>query len=163
MSTMTDPTPAMVSMEQALRAGGMRLEPSHLDTNLGTFLDLANGKRRFSCAYRHGDTITAFATLIIVDQIDGLPVFHAGFAVPPPYRGQGRAKAVLKAAIAELAAGLGRASKSAFYIEAVVGVGNAASNAVCRSVLTEKPEEITDSVSGQPALHYIRRVETVRA
>lgn len=163
MSAMTDPTPSMVSMEQILRVGGMRLEPGHLDPKLGTFFDLANGKPRFSYAYRDGDTITAFATLIVVDQIDGLPIFHAGMAVPPAYRRQGRAKAILKAAIAELAAGLGRAGEPPFYVEAVVGIGNEASNAVCRSVLTEDPEEIVDSVSGQPALHYIRKVETIRA
>jgi GNAT superfamily N-acetyltransferase len=113
-------------------------------------------------SYRDGDTIIAFATLIVIDQIDGLPIFHAGIAVPPAYRRQGRAKAILRAAIAELAAGLGRAGEPPFYVEAVVGIGNATSNAVCKSVLTEEPDEIIDSVSGQPALHYIRKVETKR-
>lgn len=162
MSAMTDPTPSMESMQEVLRAGGMKLQQGYLDPKLGAVIDLANGQPRFSYAYLDGDTITAFAVMIVVDQIDGAPVFHAGLAVPPAYRRQGRAKAILKAAIAEMAAGFGRAGKPPFHVEAVVSVDNEASNAVCRSVLSDTPGAIKDNVSGEPALHSIRKVETVR-
>lgn len=160
MSAMTDPTPAMESMQEVLRAGRMRLEPGLIDPALGTFGDQANGKPRYAFVHRDGDTITAFAVMIAEYQIGGLPVFHAGIAVPPAYRGQGRAKGILSAAISEASARL--AGLPPFYVEAVVGIENAASNAVCRALLTSTPDRIKDSVSGKPALHYLRQFATVR-
>jgi hypothetical protein len=65
---------------------------------------------------------------------------------------------MLRDAILEMREGFGRAGHGGFWIEAVVGVDNPASQRVAAAVLTSSPEPITDDVSGLPALHYLRWV-----
>jgi hypothetical protein len=79
--------------------------------------------------------------------------------VPEAERGKGWGKQIVAAAIAELKNGLSRAHPGAtFYVEAVVGLHNVASQHVAAAVISNTPKQITDSVSGLPALHYMRKV-----
>lgn len=48
---------------------------------------------------------------------------------------------------------------SAFSIEASVGTDNEPSMRVATATIATSPVQITDDVSGLPALHYVRKVE----
>ena len=159
MAQMTDPTPAMVSFQQAIRSGGVRLQQAALDRDVFVFADQVGDKVRFSYARMDGNTVLAFASFVTVGHQDGLPVWQAGVAVPEAERGKGRAKHILSAGIAELKHGFSRAVPGAeFYVEGVVGLDNVASQHVSAAVISNSPTRITDSASGLDALHYIRRV-----
>jgi len=73
---------------------------------------------------------------------------------------QGRAKEIIRAAIADMQLGLGRQGHSVFYAEAIVGAHNMASRRVAEQVISDTQEEIVDGISDLPALRYVLKVET---
>lgn len=158
MAQLTDPTPAMDSFQQAVRNGTIHLENAALDPDVFVHVDRIGDKVRFSYARISGQTVLSFANFVTVGYQDGLPIWQVGVAVPAAERGKGRAKHILAAGIAELKHGFGRAVPGAeFYVEAVVGLHNVASQRVSAVVISKSPEPITDAVSGLDALHYIAR------
>lgn len=103
--------------------------------------------------------MTAFVVFALCEPIEGTPCFAIGYAVPEAYRNQGRAKKAISAAIAEMQNGFGRLGYSVFYVEAIVGLDNKASQRVAEQVISDKPVAVTDQVSGLPALQYLRKIE----
>lgn len=161
MPELTDPTPAMVSFQQAVRHGEIALQRAALERDVFVYMDkLPSGATRFAYAQMNGGIVLAFANFVTVGFEEDLPVFQIGVAVPKSERGKGRAKHVVATGIAELKHGLNRAHPgAAFYVEAVIGLDNKASQRVAEAVISaDAPKPITDSVSGLPALHYIRKV-----
>lgn len=160
MAALTDPTPAMVSFEQAIRDGDIQVRKAALDTSVVYYADqVPSGASRFAYARMSGPYIVAFANFVSNGHIDRLPVFQIGVAVPEAERGRGRAKHIMAAGIAELKRELSRAHPGAeFYVEAVVGLDNLPSQNVAAAILSTSPKPITDEVSGLPALHYILKV-----
>jgi hypothetical protein len=161
MAELTDPTAAMVSFQQAVRDGKLALQRAALDRDVVVHMDkLPGGETRFAYARMNGRIVLAFANFITVGFEHGLPVFQVGVAVPVSERGKGRAKLIVAAGIAELKHGLNRAHPgAAFYVEAVIALDNIASQCVAAAAISsDAPQPITDSVSGQPALRYIRKV-----
>lgn len=118
-------------------------------------MDEPNGRKRFSYLKLDGNRITALAMFVSGDFIEGQPSFNVGYAVDTSHRGQGLAKELVTKAISELKKGLSGAGISGFYVEAVVGLDNVASQRVANATISDKPEKITDDVSGLPVLHYI--------
>jgi hypothetical protein len=158
MPSMTDPTAALVSFQEALSAGGLRLERGRVDPNVYLHVDRAQGKTRFTYVHLDGKTVTAFVSFVINGTFEGHPNFAAGYAVPEPFRNQGRAKAILTAGIAEMQNGF--RGYPPFYVEAVVSEKNVASLKVAETVLGGEAERIKDSHSGEPAVRYARKFET---
>jgi len=156
MAQMTDPTPALKSFQHHLRLGNLLPQPGELDRQIHVHLDDANGKPRFTYVTLDRQTVTALVMLVFVDRKDGAPCFQIGYAVPPAYRRQGLAQKAVHAAIAELRHGLARTGVTRLSIEAVVGLDSVASQHVAAATLSAKPTQITDSVSGLPALYYCR-------
>ncbi len=76
----------------------------------------------------------------------------SGYAVHEDYRGKGRAKALVKSAIAEFKNGF--AGYPPIYLEAVIAKSNVPSMKVAETAFTSTAEEITDVFSGVPALLY---------
>lgn len=163
MSAMTDPTNAMVSIEEEIKAGRLKLDRCHFDREMGAYGDQVEGMTRLAYVRFDDQGVAAFVNMFQADPVEGVPCFQAGVAVPPRNRRKGMAKSLFEAAIKEMAFGYGRTPLREFYVEAIVGQENVASNAVCRSVLSDKPEAVTDNVSGEPAFQYLRKVETIRA
>jgi hypothetical protein len=95
----------------------------------------------------------------LTEPIEGIPCFQLGCAVPAAYRGQGRAKNIVDAAIIEMKNGLARNKISAFYVEAIVGAHNTASQHVAAATISTTPKEVTDQFSGLPALQYLRKID----
>ena len=158
MLTMTNPFDALESFQEALLGAEIGLQPGELDPKLYVHMDTPNGERRLTYARLQGQTVTALAILISAEPIERTPCFGIGYAVPPAYRNHGRAKDVIRAAIAELRNGLSRNGILAFYVEAIVGADNKASQRVAEQTLSTTPEAGTDKVSGLPCLQYLLKV-----
>ena len=153
---MTDPHHALVSFQRAFKAGQIRLQKGDIDPDLYVHLDVpAPGVYRFSYVRLDNGVVRAFATLVRVEPIEGLPCFQVGYAVPERFRGRGRATDVLSSAIAELQNGMARNGHKRIAIEAIVGIDNPASMKVAERVLGGAPKEVTDEFSGKPALQYV--------
>jgi len=99
MPGMTDPTDALVSFQEAFHAGGLRLERGRVDPNVYLHVDRVQGKTRFTYVHLDGKTVTAFVSFVLNGTFEGHPNLATGYAVPEPYRNQGRAKAILAAAL----------------------------------------------------------------
>lgn len=158
MPEMTNPYDALKSFQQAIRAGILDLHRCELDPELFVHADRAGDAMRLTYAYIDGKSVTAFTNLVQTEPYEGLPCFQVGYAVPPTYRNQGRATAVVKAAIAEMVSGFSRNGLPALYVEAIVGRDNLASQRVAEKVLMQNGREVVDSISGQPALSYMRKI-----
>jgi hypothetical protein len=155
---MTDPSDALKSFQQALVDGQIQLQRGQIDPELFVHLDRPNDQPRFTYVRLQLQTVTALVILVISDPIEGKPCFQIGYAVPEAYRSQGRANNAVCAAIIELKHGLARNKISTFYVEAIVGTDNEASKHVAAATISTTPVEVTDQVSGLPALHYVRKI-----
>lgn len=155
---MTDPSTALQSFQQFLLTGKIRLEPGRLDTNLYSYVDEVDGTTRFTLVRLEGKTVTAFVVFAQDGTIEGKPCFAIGYAVPEAYRNQGRAKEIVRAALAEMQ-GAFRRLHPEFYVVAIVGADNKFSQHVAEQVISDTPVALTDQVSGLPAFKYVRKIE----
>jgi RimJ/RimL family protein N-acetyltransferase len=155
---MTDPGNALDSFQKVFSDGRIKLQKGSLDSDLYLFYDAPKGTPRFTYVRLEGKTVTAFVEFVAWDPIDGLRCMHIGYAVPEAYRGKGRATEIVTAAIAELKNGLKRGGIKEFYVEAMVGSDNVASQHVAAKAISDKPVETMDSISGLPALQYLRKI-----
>jgi hypothetical protein len=153
---MTDPSNALPLFQSALLAGQIPLRPGRIDQALFAAPDEVNGKFRMSYLRLQERVITALVQFVALDPIDGLPCFHIGYAVPEPYRRQGIARSAVLSAFSEMEHGYGRNWPQRFFVEAVVSPDNIGSKKVAEALFESAPEPITDSVSGKPALRYLR-------
>ncbi len=117
--------------------------------------DEPNGQPRYTYVHKDGKNITSMAVFCMAPEFEGKPVFQLGYATAEHLRGQGRAKGISQAAIAELSNGLSQHGVKSFYLELVVGEGNIASKKVAEAITYVTPVEIIDENSGEPALQYM--------
>jgi hypothetical protein len=153
---MTDPSNALQSFQQELLRTGMQLRRGVLDPDLYLYVDKPEGETRFTSVKLEGKTVTAFVEFASCEPIEGTQCFAIGYAVPEPYRNQGRAKGAVSAAISEMQHGFGRIGM-VFYVEAIVGADNKASQRVAEQFISDTPVAMTDHISGLPAFQYVRR------
>lgn len=158
MPSMTDPMNALNQFQKAFEVGLIPVQAGRLDQTVLFAPDHANGRARFNYMRTQGETLIALVMFVQTGLEDGNPVFSIGYAVADDYRGRGLAKSTLLAALTELSAGLASANIPAIQVEAVISLDNLASQAVATAVFDDTPRSITDSVSGEPALLYSRRV-----
>jgi hypothetical protein len=159
MASMTDPMVALVSFQQALLDGEVRLRPGEVDPDLFVYADNpAPGVSRITYVRLDGQTVKAFVNATPNGFMDGLPCLQLGVAVPEQYRNKGYAKSILASAIAELKNGFSRTRMPSFYVEGVVSVDNEPSKRASAATISSSPTAITDSVSRLPALHYVRKI-----
>lgn len=159
---MTDPSVGMKSFQQELRRGGIAIQIAKTDPNLFVHLDAPTGPPEYRYTYVRlkGKTVTAMVMFVAQPPEDGKPYFAVGYAVPKRFQRQGRAKDILVAAIADMQAGLARNRMPEFYIEAIVGADNLASRKIAEQVISQKPETVTEGLSGMPAFKYVRRIRS---
>jgi hypothetical protein len=159
MASMTDPMEALVSFQQALLDGEIRLRPGELDPDIFMHTDSpAPGVLRIAYVRLDGRTVKAFVNVVSAGHIEGLPCFQLGVAVPVKYRNKGYAKSTLASAIAELENGFSRTTIPSFYVEGIVGVDNEPSKRASAATISPTPTAVTDEVSGLPALQYLRKI-----
>lgn len=156
---MTDPEDALKLFQYAFERGQIPVEPGRIDPTLLFAPDQPNGRSRFNYMRAKGKTLCALVMFAHSDMIEGLPCFNIGYAVAESFRGQGLAKSTLVAALDELTNGLTGARISTIHVEAVIAPDNIVSQRVAAAIFDGIPTSITDSESGLPALHYIRRID----
>jgi RimJ/RimL family protein N-acetyltransferase len=160
MPQMTDVMPAMESFQaELLLLGEEKPERGVLDRELYVHMDRPKGGFRATYVRLEGRTITAYIEFAPCDPIDGKPCFNIGYAVPEAYRNQGRAKEIVRAAIAEMQHDSVQYGQPVFYVEAIVGADNKASRRVAEQTISDKPKKIKDGISGKPAFQYVRKIE----
>ena len=157
MAKMTDPSNALQSFQRLLMTGKIQLEPGRLDTNLYSYVDETDGTTRFALVRLERKTVTAFVVFAQDGTIEGKPCFAIGYAVPEACRNQGRAKEIVRAALAEMQ-GAFRNLHPEFYVVAIVGADNKFSQRVAEQTISNAPVALTDEISGLPALKYVRKV-----
>jgi len=117
-----------------------------------------DGTTRFTLVRLDGKTVTAFVVFAQDGTIEGKPCFAIGYAVPEAYRNQGRAKEIVRAALAEMQ-GAFRRLYPEFYVVAIVGADNRFSQRVAELAISNAPVAVTDKISGLPAFQYVRKID----
>lgn len=157
---MTDPFESLTSFQKAFENRELELQRGEIDRKIFVHADQpAPGEMRLTYARVERKTVTALAIAVLTEPIEGIPCFQLGVAVPEAYRGQGRAKSIVEAAIAEMKSGFARNNIRSFYVEAIVGDHNKPSQRVAASTISTEPIEVTDAFSGLPARQYLRKIE----
>ncbi len=161
MATVVNPMDALKSFEPAFQRGELEMRRGQIHSDLLIHMDVPDGKNwRLTYAKTNGTTVRAITLISDAGPMDedGLPVFQVGYAVPQHLRKRGLATSTTQAAIDEFTAGMKRNGVESFYLEAVVGVRNIASQKVAERVIGGGPKPITDENSGEPALQYLKKV-----
>lgn len=153
-----DPMDALVSLQREVRRG-MPTNPTELSPGVRVVLDQPNGVIRYTYARIEHGRVKSIALFVHHEPINGVPCFNLGYAVPEAYRNHGWAGLIIEQGIQELRRGLGRHGAKSFYVEAVVGKDNLASQRVASKIISDSPVAGTDSESGEPILQYTRLVE----
>ncbi|WP_417657097.1 GNAT family N-acetyltransferase [Pseudidiomarina aestuarii] len=159
-TSMTNPHDGMISFQQALRDGILRIERISGHQDLFSHFDVPTpGTRRLTYVRLSEDrkTVKAFLSCIFNGKVDGFPCVAVGYAVPENQRNQGYAKEILQDAINDQISQSRRNGIKTLYVEAVVDVTNVASQRVAESVIGKERESIIDSVSRRPAYRYTAR------
>jgi hypothetical protein len=168
---MTDPMDSLRGLQSALDSGAVRLQqfqPCVLHPDVSVMLDSpAPGCTRFTYAklvpspeHDSRRCVHGIALFIVTEPIDGVACFQTGYAVAESARRKGLATALLQQGIDELTFGMSRTPVAEFYVEAVVGADNVASNKIAARVLSATPEAIKDEDSGEEAFQYLLKVRT---
>ena len=155
---MTDPASALALFQEAFGQSQIPVQPGRLDPALLFAPDRPNGRPRFNYMRSDSRTLKALVMFAQNGTEDGHPVFNVGYAVAESFRGQGLAKSTLAAALAELTDGMGAAGIPCIHVEAVIDVDHAVSQRVAKTIFTDAPIRIIDSISGLPALHFTRKI-----
>ncbi len=156
MAAFVDPYEGMLSFQQTLRQGILELSPCATDANLFVHGDQPDGLFRLSYAHLLGQEVTAFASFVRGESSASEQRFQVAYAVPVALRNQGRAKAVLRAAIAEMRQGFARTQLKAVLIGAVVRPDDIAARHVAATALTQADQTFLDEATGKPVLFYSR-------
>ncbi|WP_106638876.1 GNAT family N-acetyltransferase [Allosphingosinicella vermicomposti] len=159
MPSLVNPMDAFKTFEPALKRGELKVQQGDTDPNLLVHLDHPMGEMRITYAKMRGESVGAIAMIINAEPFEGKPVFQIGYAVPQHLRKRGLGKEIAQAAIAEFTAGMARNGMKSFYIEAIVGIRNIASQKVAEQVIGGPTKEVADEHSGEAALQYMRKIE----
>lgn len=158
MAVMVDPHIGFVSFQEAVRAGTIQLAKCASHPDLYMFHDTPEpGVQRLTYALVAGDLAKAYAVYVLAEPLNGKPCFGVGYATDVEYRGQGVATEVVRLSMADLQKNMASKLRSpGFYVEAIIGADNLASQAVAVRTLNDKPKQTKDKESGQPALQYVK-------
>lgn len=159
MSEMVDPYVSFASFRDEYAAGNLITQAGSVHLDMRAYFDQpADGEFRLTYALIRDSRVVAIAIFASAPPLEGLNCFAVGYAVDETERGKGFGKEVLNKALDELRRGMGP-HMGRFYVEAVVGSSNPASQRVAANVLSSSPVPGTDGVSGQPCLAYRRLIE----
>ena len=147
------------SFQEAFSTEQITPQKCRLGENLYMLQDDANGAFRITYAEIIDKEVIAAVSFILVEPLKGSPCFAVGYSVDPSHRRKGIGTSLLKEAIEEMAQGLAKHVDGRFYIEAVVGVVNIASNKISQNVLKVKGKRVVDQVSGEDAFQYIKLID----
>lgn len=108
--------------------------------------------------FKNGSVIS-LAIVIPAEPYKSERCFQIGYAVPQHLRKRGLAKDIARAAIAEFSAAMSRNGIDSFYVEAIVGTKNVASQKVAESIFGKPVKERVDKHSSEPILQYMLKID----
>ena len=150
---------ALRSFEPALKAGEISVQPGEVDHEVFVHLDHPNGEPRVTYVRFKNGSVISLAIVIPAEPYKSERCFQIGYAVPQHLRKRGLAKDIARAAIAEFSAAMSRNGIDSFYIEAIVGTKNVASQKVAESIFSKPVTESVDKHSSEPILQYMLRID----
>jgi hypothetical protein len=149
---------AFKTFEPALKSGELRVEPGTIDPELIVHMDMPNGQIRITYARMRGQSVSSIVIITPAEYENGLPVYQIGYAVAQHLRKRGVGKEIAQAAVREFIGGMARNGIVNFYLEAVVGANNIASQKIAKHVIGGEPKEIADHNSGEAAFQYMMEI-----
>lgn len=156
---MADPMSALLSFQKEVSAG-MSTVASNGSPNIRVFRDELNEKTRFSYARIVHGQVRSLVMFVSGGVKNDVPCFDVGYAVATQFRGLGYAKEIVEQGVKELSVGLRQATGlSEFWLVAVIGMENFASQSVAKSTLSNTFEQVVDEFSGLPALVFRRLIK----
>lgn len=159
MPGMVDPAIPLADFQKAIKKNQLPLIPCKSDPSLLLHFDQPEGHGpRLTFAKIVRGEVMAFVMFSPGDPYKGLTAFSVGIATPKKYRRQGRARAILGAAIEEMKIISSIQKVEAFYVDAVVSIKNTASLKLSESFFVEKGMPVTDHASGEPSLQFFMKV-----
>ncbi|EJL6987680.1 GNAT family N-acetyltransferase [Vibrio cholerae] len=151
---MTDPMNAMKSL-QAEIPNGIPLQICFVHKEVKMLFDRPNGLDRFSFVeLDKANKIIAFSVFVLADSMQGVPCLNVGYAVPTEERGKGLGKNIVEKSLSELTHILKQQGVNQFYVEAVIGTNNIASQKIAEKLFSSEFEQIKDCVYGSDAYYY---------
>jgi hypothetical protein len=161
MPEIVDPTDSLTSFQKALLNGLITPSSCEIHPKLKILLDDANGTPRITYALIEGNEVKGVAVFIPADPVEGKPCFGVGYAVADEHKMQGVGTKLLKESIEEMQHGF-RNSFPEFYVEAIVGVDNMASNKLALKVISDTSQPGNDSYSGKAINQYLNLFNTAK-
>jgi len=149
------------SFQEALTLGTIEPRPCKWNKNLQVLQDNAEGELRVTHARIVDGEAHGIIIYCIAENVESVPCFAVGYAVAEKYRRKGIGTTLLSESVEELSRELHQVGLTDYYLEAVVGVENTASNKIATKVLSAKPVRTTDKISGEPAYQYLKRFKAV--
>jgi GNAT superfamily N-acetyltransferase len=156
---MTDPMNGLLSFQEALLQKLIEPRPGQFNSSLSVLEDNPNGELRVTHARVVEEAVHGTVMYCVVDPVGRIPCFSVGYAVSEEQRRQGVGASLLQESIEELRREMFRVGVKDFYIEAIVGINNDASNGLASKILSHDPVRTTDKVSGEPAFQYLKRIK----
>lgn len=155
MPQMTNPHDGLLSFQDALAANVISPVACRHNKELSMLFDDAEGTPRMTYSFIDAcGTVKALAMFVPVEPVGQVPCVGIGYAVAEQFRGQGLAYEIVEKSISEFKMS-SKQRLPEFYLEAVIGVENVASQKVANKFISNSPDAITDEWSGLPALHYM--------
>lgn len=155
MSNMINPLDGLLELQAGIESG-LKMMRCPGDGGLSVVFDQPEGVMRITYAVIEDGVIIGYVVFLQDQPIGGVIVFNIGYAVREECRGKGLATRIVNSSIDLLtdAMGLGGHFDS-YYIEAIVGIGNLASNKLAQNVISDTPRKIVDKHSGEDAYQYL--------
>lgn len=150
-----DVSSALKSFQKAITENTITVQRGELDREMLVHMDQPNGETRLTYAKITGDTVIALIQFIPCDPYENEPCFNVGWAVADDHRGKGMASEAVTAALKEMRNGFARAGIKAFWVEAIIGEDNVASQRLARKILFTLAKKGADSFSGDPIVQYV--------
>lgn len=161
MSAIVDPHVGFLSFQEALREG--IINPVSCESHPELYVmhdEPAGGEPRLTYAFISGKVAKAYAVYILAEAMEGKPCFSVGYATDERYRDQGLATEIVKVSMEALRKGIApQLSEPGFYVEAIVGLDNLASQKVAARTLSGEPDRVKDAASGLPAWRYAKFID----
>jgi acetyltransferase (GNAT) family protein len=158
MPSLAYPMDALRSLQPAIDRGAVQLRPCSLHKDLRVLQDDANGDPRITYAALENRVVQCIVMFLPGGPVEGIPSVQVGVATMEGARKRGLATRTMTQAIEETRNSFKRAGVRRFYIEAIVSTSNEPSKKLCARLLSSQPEPGTDSVTGEPILHYSKLI-----
>lgn len=159
MPQLTNPENTLRAFQRALDSQSIPTQPGSTDASLLVHMDMPEGQPRVTYARLEGKKVASLVVFCMSESIEpGVPCFGIGYAVHPRYRGEGRARSIVEAAIKEFQNGMRRNGVEHFHVEAVVGASNAPSQRVASAVISQDARPGQDALSAEKIFAYVRKI-----